>query len=80
MQNLISVKIKEDKIISKTTTVKNSMKVFTVENTRWSYANVWDQVHQRRHSEAQCQPDHSEERHQDRRQDQGSHRGRLRRG
>ena len=42
MQNLISVKIKEDKIISKNTTVKNPMKVITGEDTRWSYANVWE--------------------------------------
>ena len=38
MQNLISVKIKEDKIMSKNATVKNPMKVITGENTRWSYA------------------------------------------
>ena len=42
MQNLISVKIKEDKIMSKNTTVKNPMKVITGEDTRWSYANVWE--------------------------------------
>ena len=42
MQNLISVKIKEDKIMSKNATVKNPMKVITGENTRWSYANVWE--------------------------------------
>lgn len=42
MQNLISVTIKEDKIMSKNTTVKNPMKVITGEDTRWSYANVWE--------------------------------------
>lgn len=42
MQNLISVKIKEDKIMSKNTTVKNPMKVITGEDTRWSYVNVWE--------------------------------------
>jgi len=36
------VKIKEDKIMSKNATVKNPMKVITGENTRWSYANVWE--------------------------------------
>ena len=38
------------------------------------------EVHQRRHSEVQCQPDHPEVRHQDDRQDQGCHRSCLRRG
>lgn len=28
--------------MSKNTTVKNPMKVITGEDTRWSYANVWD--------------------------------------
>ena len=28
--------------MSKNTTVKNPMKVITGENTRWSYANVWE--------------------------------------
>ena len=28
--------------MSKNATVKNPMKVITGENTRWSYANVWE--------------------------------------
>ena len=41
MQNTISVKTEEEKIMAKNSTVKNPMKVITGEDTRWSFANVW---------------------------------------
>ena len=80
--------------MSKNTTVKNPMKVITGENTRWSYANVWEPksinggtpkysvslIIPKSDTKTQCQPDHPEVRHQDHRQDQGCHRSCLRRG
>lgn len=44
MQELISVKIKEIENMTKNvnTSVKNPLKVITSENTRWSFANVWE--------------------------------------
>jgi hypothetical protein len=44
MQEPISVKIKEIENMTKNvnTSVKNPLKVITGENTRWSFANVWE--------------------------------------